>query len=311
MNPDGMTILYEDYKEPLKTVKEVLGSGYGYIGTLAMSSDREYIQCHICGKLFKTLGRHLDAHKITAKEYKIEFGLSSSTALMGDSTRNKHKENIAKQDGLPKHLEGYNEKRASGILKSGGGKISLQERNKRGICPDQVLERILDLKEKLGRTPSFDEFQDEYKGRFRSAIQYQHGSWTNAIHKLGDKTRGELRKPDENDLLSEIKDFYDRFGKIPTSSDFNRRIGLLRDKNVYIRAFGSLNDARILAGLNALVPISRYMYKEITPQEYFDYKDGHIDLRSNSKSAIRARERRRKIRETAYKNQYNYYMGLK
>jgi hypothetical protein len=296
---ESTVLLYEDYKEPLKAVPK--GQGYGYMGTIALSADRQFIQCHICGDLYAFLGGHLKAkHGTDAEAYKKEFGLSLGTALVGDKYREMRQQSVIHQKGkgLPEHLQGYNDKRKSGELKrERGSRISLEWRNKKGLCPEQVLEKILDLKEILGKVPSADEFSAHYKGRYIASITYQHGSWVKAVKKLGLKTRDELRHPDQEQLLQDLRDFKELHDRIPMTSDFNR--GLLRDKNVYIRQFGTLNDARIEAGLNAVLALPFGQVKEVTPEEYYKYKDGHGEIRSKTPNAIRLREKRRKKRELA------------
>lgn len=295
---ESTILLYEDYKEPLKAVEK--GKGFGYMGTLALSADRQYIQCHICGDLYASLGGHLTArHKTNAEEYKKEFGLSVGTALVGDKYREMRQQKVLNQvnkgNGLPEHLIGYNDKRKSGELKrEHGSRLSLEWRNKKGLCPEQVLEKILDLKEILGKTPSADEFNERYKGRYMASIVYQHASWVKAVKKLGMKTRDELRHPDREQLLEDLQNFHRMHNRIPMTSDFNR--GMLRDKTVYIRQFGTLNDARIEAGLNAVLPLNFGQIKEVTPEEYFRYKETHGGVRSMTKDAIKARKRRQRIK---------------
>ena len=49
------------------------------------------IQCLICGKWYKSLGKHVyTKHKITAKNYKIKFGLPRSRGLCSCKTFDKH-----------------------------------------------------------------------------------------------------------------------------------------------------------------------------------------------------------------------------
>lgn len=292
---DSMMILYEDYKEPLKTVSDAKGEGYGYMGTLAMSDDREYIQCHICGDLYRALNAHIRLeHTISVPEYKKEFGLSSGTKLIGDSLRYDLQQKRIYR-GQPEHLKVYVQKLKSGEIKSyKRSDYSLEWRNKKGLCPDQVLEKILDLKEKIGYIPSYEEFYVEYKGRYVHSIKYLHGSWSKAVHKLGDRTREDLRRHSEEDLIEELKNFQNNHNRIPMTSDFNR--GLLTNKGTFIRKFGTLNNARVAAGMNAVVPMGGRFgnYKEITPEEYVKYSSGHFQ--SQTKDAIKARKRRERIK---------------
>lgn len=303
----AITLLYEDYKEPLREAKDALGYGFGYMGTVALTPDRDYVQCHICGNLYANLAGHIIAHKITQSDYKLTYGLEKKTILMGDTMRERRQQlvlaknstiaNIKGSGKLPDHLKKWWEDKAKDpeFKRKTHTGMSLEMRNKKGLCPDQVLEKILDLKEILGKTPSSDEFSEHFKGRYIASIVYQHGSWVNAVKKLGLMTRDELRHPDSEQLLQDLRDFKETFNRIPMTSNFNR--GLLRDKNVYIRQFGKLNNARVEAGMNAVMQVSRTRFKEVTPEDYFKYLDNHEDARSMTTSAIRARKRRKKIAE--------------
>lgn len=274
---DGQTLLYENYKEPLKPIEK--NKGYGYYGTVALTSDKQYVQCHICGNLYSSLGSHLRKHAITAEKYKEMFQLSMETALISEPVRQKRQELSVKQlggKGLPKHLQDYNLKVQTGKIKHKPPKrsgISLQKRNELGLCPDQVLDKIKDLQEEMGgKTPSFDEFQARYDGKYLGPIKFQHGSWSNAVRKVAGMTRDEIRRPDNEQLLQDLRDFHEQNGRIPMTSDFNR--GMLRPRTLYFARFGTLNNARIEAGLNAVLPMPFGQVVELTPEQYTDYKAG-------------------------------------
>ena len=80
------------------------------------------------------------------------------------------------------------------------------------------------------------------------------------------------------------------------TSDFNR--GLLRDRGVYNREFGSLNNARVEAGLNAILPMPFGQHIELTPEQYFQYKEtGKIPGYKPTKDAIKAKKWRNKKKE--------------
>lgn len=268
---EDFELIYDNYKEPLKEIPKT--KGYGYYGTIATTADKELIQCHICGNLYKGLSGHIVAHRITVPDYKERFQLAATTALVADSVREAmQKRAITTLGGkLPEHLVKYN---AAGQPKAkGGAKWSLEQRNKMGLCPDQVLEKISDLATKLGHTPSMDEFNAEYKGRYVGSIKYQHGSYLEAVKKLGLTSAKELKEPSNEKLLQDLIDFKEKHGRIPMTSDFAR--GLLRPRAMYFRRFGTLNNARIEAGLNAVIPMGFGQLKEMTPDEYLAYKASH------------------------------------
>lgn len=278
LSPSSATLIYENYKEPLQPIPKAVG--YGYYGTLAQTEDHMYVQCHICGNLFQNVAMHLRLHRIKADAYKDKFQLNKTTVLIADEERERQQREVVRnlRTTLPAHLVEYNRKVQSGEIKHnpnprGDRTMSLEERNRRGLCPAQVLEKIMELAEKLGHTPGYEEFQREYHGKYVSSIRYHYGSWTNAVHKCKMTTLGELRHPSKAKLILDLRDFYDKHLRIPMTSDFNR--GLLRDRGVYIREFGSLNNARVEAGLNAVIPMPFGQIIELTPEQYAEYRAGH------------------------------------
>lgn len=289
-------LIYENYKEPLKRIPA--SEGHGYYGVIATTADREAIQCHLCGNLYKSLGQHLRGHNITADKYKERFGLPISAALVGESRREEMQRRVFERrgggyTGLPAHLAEYNRKVQSGEIRHqahGKTSMSLEKRNKLGLCPDQVLEKIKDLAKELGHTPSHDEFRLHYKGRYISSIKHLHGSYLNAVRKARLTPAHELWSPSEEKLIAELKEFYKLHKRIPMTSDFNR--GLLRNRGLYIARFGTLNNARVAAGLNAVLPLPFGQHVELTPAEYERYKEGRAIEGKVSKQALKKRERR-------------------
>jgi hypothetical protein len=295
---DGRPLLYENYKEPLKQIEKA--KGYGYYGTVAMTADKELVQCHICGHLYPNVGLHIRKHKISAERYKEVYKLAAQTALISEPVRRMYQEKVvaklANKGKLPPWLKEYNEKVQRGEVKHPGSKrkeggMSLEKRNELGMCPDQVLEKIKDLADKLGKPPSSTEFIEEYHYRFYHSITFQHGSWEKAVKKACGMTRDELRHPDKERLLQELLDFHEANKRIPMTSDFNR--GMLRDRGVYIRTFGSLNNARIEAGLNAVLPLPFGQKIELTPEQYAEYKAGHPVVSEASNKRRKKRQAKR------------------
>ncbi len=273
MNED---LIYENYKEPLKAIPK--SEGYGFYGTVATSIDGNLVQCHICGNMFPSVSHHLRKHQIKAREYKEQFQLAITTALVGEATREKLQNKVyaesKKYIGLPEHLQEYNRKVQSGEIqhRTSGNGWSLERRNKEGLCPDQVLLKITELADKLGHTPSYDEFKLHYKTRYIHSIEYQHGSYLNAVKALKLTSAKELKEPSSEKLLEDLRKFQKVHGRVPTKSDFNR--GLLYSRTLYWSRFGSLNNARIEAGLNAVVSMGFGRIKELTPDEYRAYREG-------------------------------------
>jgi Homing endonuclease associated repeat/ROS/MUCR transcriptional regulator protein len=306
----GQTLLYENYKEPLKAIEK--GKGFGYYGTVAITDDKAYIQCHICGHLWPNVGAHLRKHKITATDYKKKYGLAIETALISEPVRERMQKTVVSHNpvvqagNLPEWLAEYNRKVQSGEIKHmahGGTSMSLEKRNKLGLCPDQVLEKIREYADELGHAPSYDEFKAHYKGKYYHSIIFQHGSYSAAVKKLGLKTAQELKSPDNETLLQSLRDFHDRFARVPTKSDFER--GLVGyPRQMYWRRWGSLNNARIEAGLNAVLPMPFRQIVEMTPEAYIEYKGGQNLEKYISPEAIRHRKKREKQKQENLRSAY-------
>lgn len=298
IDPKGYDLIYENYKEPLKKIPKA--DGFGYYGTVATTADKELVQCHLCGNLFKSLGVHIAKHNLTARTYKEKYGLGLRTALIGDATREKMQRNTVKiYDGkLPEHLRKYNEAGQPNATRGKGSKSAetsgwtLERRNKEGLCPDQVIEKIKEAAEKLGHTPSYDEFKVFYHTRYVASIRYLHGNYLNAVKKARLISAKELKEPSNETILRYLVEFKEEHGHIPMTSDFKR--GLLPvPRQMYNRRFGNLNNARLEAGLNAVLPMPFGQIIEVNAEQYAAYKNGH----GISDAAIRGRKKRAKAKE--------------
>jgi len=264
----GEFLTLANYKEPLRPVE----NGYGYYGALLSTTDGERIQCHVCGGLYSSVGAHArQKHKLPAKEYKQKYMLAYNTALISENEREELKQRtINWQNSLtPKErleLKKKARKAAKKILAS----LSKQEKyalmshphqletkNKRGTCPDQLLEKIKEATRYFKRTPSSKEFV-EYCGtqRYKYLIFKVFGSWNNALHMLNMEPkkrdeRGRDRFYTDEELLEYLANFAREHKKIPTATDFKR--GVLPNFDTYTRHFGNIEEARQLAGVYTIL----------------------------------------------------------
>lgn len=260
-----MRIKHEDniltltnYKEPLMEVKD----GFGYYGTLAVTVDGELAQCHICGKLFKDVGKHAEqAHNVKVRKYKEQFKLAYTTALISEAEREARKYRMLdylksltpEERRINKERNIKRLKEALKKRKKGQPKLALESYNKRGTCPQQLLAKIKEVEKKLGHVPTLAEFIDVTGGqRYKHLIFKVYGSWKNAVKLATNKTdftpknSGNTRfRYTDDELLSALKDFWEQNKKLPTATDCKR--GLLPSENTYTRRFGSLVKARKLA----------------------------------------------------------------
>jgi hypothetical protein len=254
-------LIAKNYKEPLSKIPK--GKGYGYYGVVMTTENGDAIQCHVCGELFVNLNSHLIKHKMSVNEYKRKYKLAGSNNLLCEQEkmrlRNKTLTMLKNMSEEEKML--WEEKRKKALKnykhKAHGKKITLETKNKRGICQDQLLDKISQCKNEIKKTPSkkdFNQWADTQKYTHR--IYQEFGSWKNALTLLGlqpNKPQSNGKKPryTREDLLERLRIFAQDFNKIPTETDF--KSGLLPDSDVYRRRWKTIDNARQEAGVYDIV----------------------------------------------------------
>jgi hypothetical protein len=250
-----MNLTYLNYKEPLKPVEE----GFGFLGTLAQTETGDEVQCHICGGLYENLGHHAWVrHRIKAKEYRVKFQLGKTTPLCSDKWSEKCKQKKLETWERMSDEERENRRemmrQAQQRTERVGNPRSLEALNKDGMCPDQLIEHIQKCAEKLGKSPTFKEFENEYNGKYVGAINRTFGSWNGAkkmaglvMCKTGSQKPHNRSEYTNEVLLEYLRSFYKEKGYKPTHSDWVR--GFLPSYYLYRHRFGGVRKARELAGI--------------------------------------------------------------
>lgn len=234
-----MEVFYEPYKEPLTPVED----GFGFMGALGTTNNGLKIECQVCGGLFGNLGVHAaKKHGLGIKEYKSKFRLAGNTTLVAPKIREKYVlqyQNLP-SDVLVKRLENLRKGRERPHHKTWYGK-SLEQKNKEGICPDQLIDKIQLLAGELGRAPTIEEYRKHYKGLVK--ITYDtFGSWTNAVRIAGLQPYGRGLRPyyTKSMLIDMIARFKERHGRRPYSSDLGKE---LPSQWTFTKNFGSFSNA--------------------------------------------------------------------
>jgi len=217
----------------------------------------------VCGKLFQDLGPHIRTkHKIDVKEYRTQFMLAKKSSLISETRRLQLKNNTIKWlEGMTE--DERNEIRTRSLEKARQywsehpwreqPKIALETKNKRGTCPQQLLEKIREIEERIGHTPSLKRFVYETGGqRYKHSIFTMFGSWNAALKLLGctDITPARTRYSEhytKEELIGYMRAYFKIHKKVPTNTDFKRR--LLPSRSVYYKNFGSINEARRMASI--------------------------------------------------------------
>lgn len=261
---NGSYLTLKHYKEPLKKVE--IENGFGFYGALLSTLDGKSVMCHICGKLFGALHAHVQqAHKMHPKEYRNKFQLARQTALLSEEERLKRKErtlywmnkktSAEKRKMKQKALKRYREWKRNNYNVN-NFTIRLETKNKRGTCPDQLLEKIKEVSKKIGRVPTKRDFIEETNTqRYLHLIYKTFGSWAKALIMVGMTPRStqnnsKRRQYNDDELLEYLIIYKQEEGKIPTSTDCRRSI--IPSEEVYRRHFGSLPNARRLAGIEEM-----------------------------------------------------------
>lgn len=260
-NPED--IMFYGYKEPLRKFE----LGFGYRGVLIYNKKLDKVQCHYCGRMFRMLNNgHLKTHGLTAKEYKQKTELAPTTALIGEGTRLKLIErpyNPNHMEELRKAQEARRERIKNGKPdKQSGHKLSLERKNERGTCPDQLLDMIDKTVKSYGRVPTEEEFLKMHNGKYLGSIRRTYGTWTNALAKL--KLVPNMMKHSDEYLIGAMKNFYDVNKRTPRYSDMGR--GLLPGSAAYYNRFKNMNHARLLANVPLVIRVGRHN-EEWTPDE--------------------------------------------
>lgn len=262
MNNDDSLVL-KNYKEPLIQIPKAVG--YGYYGAILVTLDGEKMQCHVCGKLFGDVGIHArQAHSIAYDEYRDKYQLARGTSLISEAVRGQRKDRTLRwlASLTPEQKEAYKQKGMKAYLKwrkekgATARKITLETKNKRGTCPDQLLAKIHEVAATLGHTPSLREFIGTCgTQRYKHLIFTTFGSWEKAVKKAGLVVKARYSHPigtkavryTDEELLDYLSIFYTEQGKIPTETDYHR--GFIPNTDLYRRRFGSIAQARELAGI--------------------------------------------------------------
>ncbi len=260
---NSLTLMH--YKEPLKSIPKSLG--YGYYGAIQVTLDGTQLQCHICGDLYTNLSMHIRMmHKMPLKEYRETYQIARRTALISENFRKKKKDRMfgwwwklsqAERDRrISKRVKALRKWHKTASARGYKWNVQLETRNKRGTCPDQLIDKIKKMAAKLGRTPHLSDLQKEGGGGRRFAYLYKNtfGSFAEAVKRAGLEPakkfiyrEGKKNKYSDEELLDFISIFWQENQRVPTETDYLR--GFVPSPQVYKRRFGSLQKARELAGV--------------------------------------------------------------
>jgi hypothetical protein len=116
---------------------------------------------------------------------------------------------------------------------------------------EQILEQLAACAERLGRSPTMREFEEDAETTVHPQTVIQHfGSWNAAKRKAGLVPR-RFATPD--DLLDQLRGLGKELGRVPTAKDLDEHRASMPSKSLYWHTFGSLTTALREAGFD--VPV--------------------------------------------------------
>ena len=116
---------------------------------------------------------------------------------------------------------------------------------------EQILEQLRGCAERLGRSPTMHEFEEDSETTVHPQTVIQHfGSWNDAKRQAGLVPR-RFARPDE--LIRLLRELGERLGHPPTAKDLDEHRDSMPSKSLYWHTFGSLKNALREAGFD--VPV--------------------------------------------------------
>jgi hypothetical protein len=250
----------EKLHEPYMPVKD----GFGFLGVVLYDEVEDKVQCHVCGKMFQSLTRHTEMHRLSAREYKEKFGLNYETPLCRPATTEKNSmrgeffwrlnhgkvtlkeihEKAVKMGKLSKREKQKNGKHAWRTLKK--HKLTAEMMNRFGTCPAQIEERFIKIVDFYGRAPSWDEVLKSDKS-LMPVICRRYKSYSNFLTYFGlkGKRRVTSSKYTKRDIEMLLTKFVHEHKRLPNPKD--TKIGYLPDYMTIEKYFGTWKKAKLFA----------------------------------------------------------------
>lgn len=234
---------------PFTKVKD----GHGYIGVILRDKKTDTIQCHVCGKWFKSLGHHLRFHKTTAIKYKKKFGLPLNFALCGKDYSGVQRINAEKNNNWVKgkYKKGKKKEKETTNWKKNNKYSHTCEayKNKFATCDKQIFDRFMVVSDIVEKDPSINDLK-KYDSSLPTLIIDRWGSINNfrKKHKLS-IIKETPQRWDRLSLIGVLRKYYQENGKPPACSYFNKKRKNMPQKHSFFRHFGSWNKALAEANL--------------------------------------------------------------
>ena len=234
---------------PIAPVKK----GYGFDGVVIRDKERDELQCHICGKFFKGLSKHISmAHGKTSREYKKEYGLPLTFPLVAKSTSALLSEQAIENSGNYNLTPIEASVKAKESRDKNVGKYREYYRNnasfhnKRGICDLQINSRYLVVCFIVGKLASESNL-NTYDSPLRSRIIRRYESFDNYIKIIGQELYDNKKEGCMESVIAILRDFYHSNGELPKLKDF----GVVTQDKI-LKMFGSFESSLVHSGFERM-----------------------------------------------------------
>lgn len=201
--------------------------GHGYMGVLLLDTEKDRVQCHICGLWFKALSAHLQVHGIDAKHYKDKVGLYRKENLLSLRTTLKFRSALKPRSkyNLEKGKRKLMAREYEEVSKQKSGSSTVQWQNRYGTCEAQLKFRLEEEIKKFGRVPTANEAI-----KLARIFGRRFGNWTNGLHFYGYKNTIYRQKREKKQ-----REIHDELIIAPTCKICGKAIVRLRNEN-YLQA---------------------------------------------------------------------------
>ena len=238
------------YEPPMTPIPEdvfhLIDSAFT-IGLGAFYEDPEKgLRCPVrgCGVYRHMLRRHLNRHAELGGANAVLDALSvpRRMALVSQKVKRGMSERLLQRwaAGMQPVSKGNrgNRSAANASLKRTHSTVQLQ--NMRNSCEAQIVHRLWDLHNKIGRSPTKNEARISGEEPLILACIKLYGSWNAAKATVGmEKNSPRLRgKWSKENVLTVLRAWYDCHGRLPSSSE-NKGLPLLPSKTVFLNKFNT------------------------------------------------------------------------
>src|SRR5712691_8810972 len=138
---------------------------------------------------------------------------------------------------------------------------------------EDILEQLRASAERLGRSPTMREFEQDAETTVHPQTVIQHfGSWNDAKRQAGLVPR---RFAEPADLIRLLRELGEKLGRPPTAKDLDEHRASMPSKSLYWHMFGSLKNALREAGYDVPVGEER-LERAIEQGEALARRLGHL-----------------------------------